>query len=137
MNGCALRNKRDIPKLDVGFFDAAAYKVVSRAVMANIDASFAKRESLTEWQSSESIGEACKSLLAEFLEWAKLQTMFHKGIFTAIGETVMVKDRNNIIFELRNGKTIAVYFAVVTADKHKKLTERGGSVTMLLFSLLR
>ena len=86
--------------------DADAYNNESRIIMAKIDGLFAARDSLAEKQNVANLSVAYQEIVEMFLEKAREQAEFDKDIFMQLVDKVCIKDRENILFILKDGTEV-------------------------------
>jgi hypothetical protein len=86
--------------------DAERYNAESREVMAKLDTLFIERDAIEAQKSTATLSQAYQAIISEFLSNAATQAEFDKDIFTRLVEKIVVKNRDNIIFVLKDGTEV-------------------------------
>ena len=79
------------------------YNNESKAAMEKIDELFAQRDEIEATIGNNTLSNAFKIMVDEFLEEAAEQAEFDKDIFVQLISVIHIVDRNNIIFEFKDG----------------------------------
>jgi superfamily I DNA and RNA helicase len=86
--------------------DAERYNTESREVMAKLDTLFIERDAIDAQKSTATLSKAFQAVVAEFLSNAELTAEFDKEIFTRLVDRIIVKNRDNVIFVLKDGTEV-------------------------------
>jgi DNA invertase Pin-like site-specific DNA recombinase len=86
--------------------DADAYNNESRIIMARMDGLFAARDNLAEKQSEANLSVAYQEIVEAFMENAQEQDKFDKDVFAQLVDKICIKDRDNILFVLKDGTEV-------------------------------
>ncbi|MDR2047198.1 MAG: hypothetical protein LBP79_04810 [Clostridiales bacterium] len=85
---------------------AEEYNAASKSVMDELDRLFAERDEIADRRGAGALDKVCGKLISDFIAEGQEQTAFDKDVFTRLVNKVTVKDRDKIIFELRDGTTV-------------------------------
>lgn len=86
--------------------DTENYNADSRGVMARLDELFIQRDNLIEQRGAATLDKTFQDLFTEFFSAAKEQTAFDREIFARLVTAVRIKDKTDIVFELKDGSEI-------------------------------
>ena len=86
--------------------DAEKYNTDSREVMVKLDSLFEKRETIEAEKSTATLSKQYQAIVADYLSRAASPAVFDEDVFTRLVDKVIVKDRDDITFILKDGMEV-------------------------------